>query len=131
MPLTHQYVTERFFSLVEFLPENKKEIIKEYWGGKTPEIVTNPFYINNFEKKHNSGIDLAGTDGLTFLFRIHELEESDLDHVILHELAHAWLFAKYGTSIQDYKEDKGKMIADEMEAKLISKDWLSKLHEQP
>ena len=34
MPLTHQYVTERFFSLVEFLPENKKEIIKEYWGGK-------------------------------------------------------------------------------------------------
>ena len=125
---TREFVEKRFWEIHDKLPLSVRGKLQLYWNNKKPIISTKKADIDAFASMGR--ISKAGTTGHVFFFRLDNISDVILDRLIVHEIAHAYIFARDGTSIFDYF-DRFKMDKDEREAGGLTQIWLAYIATQP
>lgn len=125
---------KEFWRLFELLEPFPKEKIREYWRpfGPEPVILTDKEHIDRSEMGLGHKVDIAATDGVSMYFRLDAIEGQKLDRrvVILHELAHCYLFSTRRFDLDRYRRsEKHRRLCEEFTIALSLK-WLAQIEKK-
>jgi hypothetical protein len=130
--MTSEALEAEVWRLFEMLDAPIKEATRAYWykyGRDCPVILTQDDHIDGFEEVLGGTINLAASTGGTLCFRIERIEASgeDMRLVILHELAHCYLFAIRKFNYHVYYRDERHRDRCEKATIALSRMWFKRI----